>query len=83
MCTASLGQRRGGQGWGFGVNFFNILSFLTIQPVLVLSVYQDIICFLLFPKLTLPTGPIVDVQRRTKSTIRAIEKKTVEQRVQK
>lgn len=50
----------------FGIDFFNKLSLLTIQSILVLSVYQDIICFLLFPKSTFPTGPILRVQRRKK-----------------
>lgn len=50
----------------FGIDFFNKLSLLTIQSILVLSVYQDIICFLLFPKSTFPTGPIWCVQRRKK-----------------
>lgn len=49
----------------FGIDF-NKLSLLTIQSILVLSVYQDIICFLLFPKSTFPTGPILCVQRRKK-----------------
>lgn len=50
---------------------------------MVLSGYHDITCFLLFPKSTLPTGPIVGVQRRTKSVVRAVENKTAEGRVQK